>query len=227
MKVYHGTNVRFERIDLSKCNPNNDFGQGFYVTAIKQHALQRAQNMVDRYGGEALLMEFEFDEKFLADKNYRTLIFGIPSKEWVEFVMQNRNRMLPKHIHDFDIVAGPIADDKMRRQFDRYEMKEITMEQLLAKVTYREPTHQIMFGSAIAVNLIQPNENFSFSEIEDIITNMSIALVHDSNLEMIDAMNIVYNSNTFLKLTDLNTGFYLRPWQEIYEILKKERRHIG
>jgi len=34
MKVYHGTNVRFDRIDLNKCNPDNDFGCGFYVTAI-------------------------------------------------------------------------------------------------------------------------------------------------------------------------------------------------
>ena len=222
MKVYHGTNVRFEKIDLNKCNSNNDFGQGFYVTAIEQHALQRAQNMADRYGGEPLMIEFEFDEKFLSDKNYRSLVFETPSREWVEFVMKNRNRTLPQYVHDYDFVAGPIADDKMRRQFDRYEMKEITMEQLLAKVTYREATHQIMFGSAKAINLIQPNENFSFSEIEDIITNISIALIRDFNMEMIDAMNAVYNSDTFSQLTDINTGLYLRTWQEIYAMLKQE-----
>ncbi|MDR2384872.1 MAG: DUF3990 domain-containing protein [Tannerella sp.] len=227
MKVYHGTNVRFERIDLSKCNPDNDFGRGFYVTAIKQHALQRAQNMADRYGGDPLLMEFEFDEKFLSDENYRTLVFKTPSQEWVEFVIQNRNRTLSKPVHDFDIVAGPIADDKMRRQFDRYAMKEITMEQLLEKVTYREPTHQIMLGSVIALNLIQPNEDFLFSKIEDFITSISIALVRDFNMDMLDAMNIVYNSDTFLKLMDLNTGFYHRTWQEIYEILQRELNRIS
>ena len=136
--------------------------------------------------------------------------------------MQNRRRTFPQHTHDFDIVAGPIADDKMRRQFDRYEMKEITMEQLLTKVTYREPTHQIMFATAIAVNIIQPNNDFSYSEIEDIITNTSIALMHDSNKPMIDAMNIVYNSNTFMRLIDIKTELYRYTWQEIYEMLKNE-----
>jgi hypothetical protein len=222
MKVYHGTNVRFEKIDLSKCHPNNDFGQGFYVTGIKQHALQRAHNLADRYRGEPIIMEFEFDEKFLSDKNFRTLIFETPSQDWVEFVMQNRRRTFPQHTHDFDIVAGPIADDKMRRQFDRYEMKEITMEQLLTKVTYREPTHQIMFASETAINLIQPKEVFPDSEIEDIVSNISLALIHDSNLPMIDAMNIIYNSKTFLKLMDIKSGFHRHNWQEIYEMLKKE-----
>lgn len=28
MKLYHGTNVEFDRILLSKCRPNKDFGRG-------------------------------------------------------------------------------------------------------------------------------------------------------------------------------------------------------
>lgn len=35
MKLYHGTNVDFSEIDLSKCKPYKDFGQGFYLTNIK------------------------------------------------------------------------------------------------------------------------------------------------------------------------------------------------
>jgi hypothetical protein len=136
MKVYHGTNVCFDKIDLNKCNPDNDFGRGFYVTAIKQHAEQRAKDIAERFGGEPVIMEFEFDEKYLIDNNFHTLVFEKPSREWVEFVMKNRDRTITKPTHNFDIVAGPIADDKMRRQFDRYEMQEITMEQLLKKITY-------------------------------------------------------------------------------------------
>ena len=30
MKLYHGSNMAFERVDLSVCRPNKDFGQGFY-----------------------------------------------------------------------------------------------------------------------------------------------------------------------------------------------------
>ena len=33
MKLYHGTNVEFEQIDLLKSKPNKDFGRGFYLSA--------------------------------------------------------------------------------------------------------------------------------------------------------------------------------------------------
>ncbi|MDR1739687.1 MAG: DUF3990 domain-containing protein [Bacteroidales bacterium] len=221
MKVYHGTNVHFNNIDLNKCNPNNDFGRGFYVTSVKMHAEQRAQDITDRYGGKPIVMEFEFDEKYLNDSNFNTLIFDKPSREWVEFVMKNRNRSVVNLTNNFDIVAGPIADDKMRRQFDRYEMQEITIEQLLERITYREPTHQIMLGTSAAIAIIQPN-NINVFEAEDIITNISVALINERKMDMLEALRLIYNSNTFIQLYDKNTLLYQKPWQEIYELLKKE-----
>jgi hypothetical protein len=223
MKVYHGTNVRFDRIDLNKCNPDNDFGCGFYVTAIKQHAEQRAQDMAERFGGEPIIMEFEFDEKHLTDSNFSTLIFEKPSREWVEFVMKNRDRTITKPTHNFDIVAGPIADDKMRRQFDRYEMQEITMEQLLKKITYREPTHQIMFGTQASIATIQPDNSF-ICQTEEIITNMCISLANDLKMDMLEAMKLVYLSDVLIKLSDRTTDLYKKSWQELYEMLKWERK---
>lgn len=41
MKLYHGTNVEFDRILLSKCRPNKDFGRGFYLTDIRSLYMQR------------------------------------------------------------------------------------------------------------------------------------------------------------------------------------------
>jgi hypothetical protein len=221
MKVYHGTNIHFDGIDLSKCNPDNDFGKGFYVTAIKQHADQRAADIAERFGGEPVTMEFDFNEKYLTDSCFRTLVFDAPCREWVEFVMKNRDRTIAKPTHNFDIVAGPIADDRMRRQFDRYEMKEISMEQLLEKITYREPTHQIMLGTPAAVALIQPDNTFIF-KTEDIITNMGVALVSNFKMDIIEAMKMIYNSETFISLTTRETGLFEKSWTEIYEMLKKE-----
>jgi hypothetical protein len=31
MRLYHGTDVDFDKIDLTKSKPNKDFGQGFYL----------------------------------------------------------------------------------------------------------------------------------------------------------------------------------------------------
>ena len=40
MKLYHGSNLAIDEIDLSKCKPYKDFGQGFYLTEIKEQAEQ-------------------------------------------------------------------------------------------------------------------------------------------------------------------------------------------
>ncbi len=34
MKLYHGTNKSFGKIDLMASNPNKDFGRGFYYHLI-------------------------------------------------------------------------------------------------------------------------------------------------------------------------------------------------
>ena len=46
--------------------------------------------------------------------------------------------------------------------------------------------------------------------------------MQDRNILKIDAMTIVYNSDISTQLTDESTGLYLKPWQEIYELLKIE-----
>ncbi len=43
MTLYHGSNMAIEQIDLSLCNPDKDFGQGFYLTDIKEQAIQMAK----------------------------------------------------------------------------------------------------------------------------------------------------------------------------------------
>jgi len=36
MKVFHGGYTKIDKIDLSKCEIGKDFGQGFYVTKIRE-----------------------------------------------------------------------------------------------------------------------------------------------------------------------------------------------
>lgn len=38
MILYHGSNLHFEKIDLSKSKDKRDFGRGFYTTAIREQA---------------------------------------------------------------------------------------------------------------------------------------------------------------------------------------------
>ena len=50
--VYHGSNVKIDKIDLNKSHKYKDFGKGFYVTAIKEQAILMAKQTVKLIRGE-------------------------------------------------------------------------------------------------------------------------------------------------------------------------------
>lgn len=42
MFLYHGSNTDIKEIDLAMCRPYKDFGQGFYLTVMKEQAEKMA-----------------------------------------------------------------------------------------------------------------------------------------------------------------------------------------
>ena len=109
MILYHGTNTDFDRIDFRKCKPNKDFGRGFYLTDIKQQAIEMAVRRTSfEEKGSPVVQEYEFDESLLSSKDLKVKIFKGISKEWAEFIIANR-KAKGKRVHDFDIVIGQIG----------------------------------------------------------------------------------------------------------------------
>ena len=43
MKLYHGSNVIIEKIDLTRSKRGKDFGQGFYLNANAEQAMEMAE----------------------------------------------------------------------------------------------------------------------------------------------------------------------------------------
>ncbi|MBR5550108.1 MAG: DUF3990 domain-containing protein, partial [Kiritimatiellae bacterium] len=79
MILYHGSNTKVEAVDLSRCRPNKDFGQGFYLTPDKSAAEKMALRTVRRFGGTPFLMTYDFDEAQLEKLNQK--LFEVPSVE--------------------------------------------------------------------------------------------------------------------------------------------------
>lgn len=52
-------------------------------------------------------------------------------------------------------------------------------------------------------------------------------LIADNNLELEEAMNLLYTSNLFEKLNDIETGLYLEGSAYVYELLKDELNIYG
>lgn len=63
MILYHGTNVVFDEIDITKSKPNKDFGQGFYLSREYTQAMDMAKIKVEQLGsGVPTVITFEADE---------------------------------------------------------------------------------------------------------------------------------------------------------------------
>ncbi|MBR1449638.1 MAG: DUF3990 domain-containing protein [Prevotella sp.] len=155
MKLYHGTNTDFDRILLSKCRPNKDFGRGFYLTDIRHQAQEQAIRRTDFEGwGAPVVQEYEFDEHSLVSSEMNVKIFDAVSREWAEFIIQNR-KARGRSRHDYDIVVGPVADDGVVFQINLYMQRLIDIDTLVKELTYRQLNRQYFFGTERAIKLLR------------------------------------------------------------------------
>lgn len=225
MKVYHGSYTAISVIDLSKCEKHKDFGQGFYVTKYRRQAEEWAERIGNKHFVEGVVTEFDFLESAFSSWNYKVLRFEDYSEEWLDFIVQNRNPHNENPVHEYDIVEGPVADDKIQRRLDKYLKGRIAKDIFLNELRHHEPTHQICFCSPRALLMLESVDE-SGSDLlfntEDIGEAILKSLMLDKGIDESEAAKLFFSSGTFARLSDESTGLYRQTWEEIYEILKSE-----
>ena len=151
--LYHGSNVGIDLICLDKCSPFKDFGRGFYLADIEEQAWQMAVRRTRIAGeGSPCITAYAFDERLLNDPSLKVKIFNEPSKEWALFILANRKGMAEQR---YDIVVGPIADDGVAFQLERYMRHMITLDTLVEELTYRKLNRQYLFGTELSISKLQ------------------------------------------------------------------------
>ena len=155
MKLYHGTNTDFNHIDIDKSKPNKDFGRGFYLSADYKQAQNMANIKFEQLGtGTPLVQEYFVDEKDI--QKLKCLMFDDYTEEWAKFILLNRNNPLTTPAHDYDIVIGPIANDKVGVQLWKYESQLIDLPTLIKRLKYMKGrTIQYFFGTERAIKLLK------------------------------------------------------------------------
>lgn len=155
MKLYHGSDILIEKVDLEKSKPYKDFGKGFYLSAEYEQAMDMAlQRVRQKQGiGTPTVTVFEFDESVMTSGELKIIRWDDYCVEWAKFVIRNRDRKQPHPWHDYDIVYGPIADDGVTFQIRRYEAGYLTIEQLVEELKYAGGiTFQYYFANAKAIS---------------------------------------------------------------------------
>lgn len=73
-----------------------------------------------------------------------------------KLVFANRNSEDGESVHDYDIVVGPIANDRVGVQVRRYIEREISLETFLENLKYMKGiTFQYFFGTEKAIRLLR------------------------------------------------------------------------
>lgn len=152
MKLYHGSNIAINVIDLSKGRPAKDFGRGFYLSDKFEQASKMAEGVVRRKGGDPIVSVFECPDDILVSKDLKVRCFSGYSEEWLDFILQNRANRSLNQIHDYDIVFGPIANDAVAVSIALYTDQFISKAELLRRLKYRHETYQYFFATEKAIS---------------------------------------------------------------------------
>lgn len=149
MTLFHGTNTRFENIDLSKSKDKRDFGKGFYTTTFYEQAEKWAKNQNVRYGGDgSFVKEYEYSE----DNTLNIKVFPEMNAEWLEFVKKCRTEGGTPH--NYDIIRGPVANDNTMRTIALYISGIYTTEQAIEQLRFLKVNDQVSFHTEKALKCL-------------------------------------------------------------------------
>lgn len=143
MKVYHGSLYHVKNPITERGRTSTDFGKGFYTTTNFEQAKRWALNKQKTAGDDskAIVNTYEVDENLLENKKYRIKKFNSPDAEWLSFVVSCRKSVL----HDFDIVYGAVANDRIYATITLYESNVLTAEETVARLKVNDFFNQISF----------------------------------------------------------------------------------
>lgn len=99
--------------------------------------------------------EFECDESSMKSE-LKVLEFDGYSKEWAEFVLENRKNRTRQNIHDYDVVYGPIANDDVGLLIRRLTAGLIDVDKFLEELKFKKGiTFQYFFATEKSIKYLE------------------------------------------------------------------------
>lgn len=142
MIVYHGSDTVVDYPKILDAKRPLDFGGGFYVTTSEWQAEQWAIKVAYRNASDQKCVNsYEFNYQ-AAKADLIVIEFSAADEKWLDFICANRQK---KFIGDYDIVIGPVADDRVYRVVVEYENGDVDKETALKKLKTEQLCDQILF----------------------------------------------------------------------------------
>jgi hypothetical protein len=145
--LYHGSNKNFDKVDLSMSKDNRDFGRGFYTTTLREQAEDWAKILFDRYRGDGI---FIYEAELIISGNLSVKTYDGLSEEWL--LMVQKNRVMGGIQHNFDIVQGPVANDKTARSIALYIADIINANEAIERLKFNKLNDQVSLHTTAALS---------------------------------------------------------------------------
>ena len=142
MKIYHGSLEKVVEPEIREPNRPLDYGSGFYTTTSEEQATAWVlRRMKEKNTMRGFVNVYEFQEE--KAKMLKMLVFDKPTESWVDFVMANRTQK--GYVHEYDIVYGPVANDRVYLAFALYESGVLSKQNLIAELKTYKLVDQYLF----------------------------------------------------------------------------------
>ena len=152
MLVYHGSNVEVRKPSLLKSRKNTDFGRGFYTTTQKEQAEHWTSIKIDRAkNGRSIVSVFEIDDNLLTNPELKIREFHGPDAAWLNFVVDSRKGVE----HDYDLVFGPVANDKVFTVVNLYESGVLDAPAAISELKAYKTYNQLSFHTPRVIQALR------------------------------------------------------------------------
>ena len=157
IKLYHGSTMAVREPSLRPGRPNADFGKGFYTTSNLEQAERWAHIKQERDESErAVVSVYEFDESLLESNDLNIRKFTGADEPWLYFVADCRK----SRPHEYDLVQGPVANDKVFTTVNLFESGVLSAEAAILQLKAYKTYDQLSFHSERVISNLRYVESF-------------------------------------------------------------------
>lgn len=140
LTVYHGATDVVSSPICAFGRPRLDFGQGFYVTDIKEQAIRWAKTMSGKRSLPPVLNIYTLNRELILLEGKHN-IFTSYDAEWLDFIVANRRG--ENLASEYDYIEGGIANDRVIDTVNLYIQGLIDSATALQQLAFYKPNNQI------------------------------------------------------------------------------------
>ena len=157
MRLYHGSTVTVRKPSLRPGRSNADFGKGFYTPSVMEQAVRWAHIKQERENSvHAIVSIYEFDESLFDNADWNIRHFSGADESWLYFVTDCRK----SRPHDYDLVQGPVANDKVFTTVNLFESGVLSAEAAILQLKAYKTYDQLSFHTIRVIDTLKFVESF-------------------------------------------------------------------